>query len=1019
MKMPLLSIVTPVYNTEDYVDRCFDSLVNQSYNNIEIIVVNNGSSGNIDEIFENYKDKYLNRKFKLVKVEKNKGLINGYLAGAKIATGDYIAFIDSDDRVSYDYYRRLIETAENTNADMVASDFVYEYDDNSMIIDGYNSIRSFSFCMEDEQILEFFMEQSARAFYWNLMWNKVYSCELWKKAEVYLEESDVSIVFAQDIVFSLALYAFSKKYVNIHDVNYYYYKRRGSETDGEESYSKFLRQINDLEKIFTFFKWFLVKIGREDLLPQRKEWMERYHRFFCDFIFYSKLPRFEKKRLYNQINKVLEVNEFKHRTSDDDFFQRFQTPYNDTMEKIRREIHDKKHSVISFDIFDTLIVRPFWEPKDLFELLSKFYNEKNNIKTYIDFAKYRIMAEENIKKYKNSLCNGEECTLAEIYDYIHEVTSIPKKQLDQVMLEEQRMEEKYCYLRKTGKILFDYACALNKTVILTSDMYLPKNVIEEILSKNNISGYAKLYLSSELLYTKATGKLFDYVSDDLGVQFKNIVHIGDNYNTDIVNARKKGIVACHIPKAQDVMSNRISVIDTNNMYSEMFENTRGLVADIRLQDTFARRTMNAVVANKIYDDPFASIKYNTQFNADPYYVGYFVLGRYILGCGKWIKELVKKQKYDKAVFVARDGYLIWKAYEMMKDVYELPDCGYLHASRNALIPLMLTEEFGNLSFTHFLYYANFSPKSIFEKIKIISSLSAEEMQELCKKNNIIWTSFFNSEQEIIKFLDIFKKNAISIEAKETYREKMKSYFSKQVPENACTIDIGYSARLEVFLSNLLRYKVDAVMLYCDEEKCRKNSINQDFSIFSMNNYFPGFDNEMVIELIISSIAPYCSGYEFDGGVVKPKFRHDDVNFCTKVMVNIMHSAAMSFIRDYFSIFGNDAPLDDNYYNYSWPMEYFLKYAPQEDYAFLSEAYLDEAKWTGKTIRIIDNRLKYVCRENTYQKLESVYYSNIRRLADKIFPKGTRRREALKKIMPKKGSKNWRRIKFIYNKLGGR
>ena len=168
-----LSIITPVYNTEPVVYRCFDSVVKQSYENIEFIVVNNGSHGNINEIVSQYKKIYRNFDFKLVEIDKNQGLLNGYIIGAEAATGDYIAFIDSDDRVSLDFYRRLMETAIDNEADMVATDFVYEFDDGSLMVDGYNPLPNFNFQFEKDDILRNFMEHGARSFYWNLMWNKV------------------------------------------------------------------------------------------------------------------------------------------------------------------------------------------------------------------------------------------------------------------------------------------------------------------------------------------------------------------------------------------------------------------------------------------------------------------------------------------------------------------------------------------------------------------------------------------------------------------------------------------------------------------------------------------------------------------------------------------------------------------------------------------------------------------------------------------------------------------------------
>ena len=138
-KCPLISLITTVYNTEKYVDRCFNSIMEQSYPNIELIVVNNASSGNITEIVKTYQDAYPDRKIKLLQFEENQGVFNARVKGAEIATGDYIAFIDSDDRVSIDYYRFMITKATETNSDIVIANVVYENPNGELFYQNYNS----------------------------------------------------------------------------------------------------------------------------------------------------------------------------------------------------------------------------------------------------------------------------------------------------------------------------------------------------------------------------------------------------------------------------------------------------------------------------------------------------------------------------------------------------------------------------------------------------------------------------------------------------------------------------------------------------------------------------------------------------------------------------------------------------------------------------------------------------------------------------------------------------------------
>lgn len=103
--MQKISVIIPVYNTERYIRKCLDSVVNQSYENIEIIVVNDGSKDNSEEIIKEYENKYKNKIIYLKK--QNGGLSDSRNYGMKYATGDYICFIDSDDYIDEDLFEKL------------------------------------------------------------------------------------------------------------------------------------------------------------------------------------------------------------------------------------------------------------------------------------------------------------------------------------------------------------------------------------------------------------------------------------------------------------------------------------------------------------------------------------------------------------------------------------------------------------------------------------------------------------------------------------------------------------------------------------------------------------------------------------------------------------------------------------------------------------------------------------------------------------------------------------------------
>ncbi|WP_148558124.1 glycosyltransferase family 2 protein [Terrisporobacter glycolicus] len=135
--MPKVSIIVPIYKVEKYLRQCIDSIINQSLKDIEIILVDDGSPDNCPRICDEYKEKDIRIK---VIHKKNGGLSSARNAGMKIATGEYIGFVDSDDYIENDMYKKMYNTAKKYDVDLVMSDY-YKVNGNnrkevSHIIDG-------------------------------------------------------------------------------------------------------------------------------------------------------------------------------------------------------------------------------------------------------------------------------------------------------------------------------------------------------------------------------------------------------------------------------------------------------------------------------------------------------------------------------------------------------------------------------------------------------------------------------------------------------------------------------------------------------------------------------------------------------------------------------------------------------------------------------------------------------------------------------------------------------------------
>lgn len=112
-KSPLISVIVPIYNTAKYLPRCLDSIISQTYKNLEIILIDDGSSDNSGKIADEYakKDKRIK-----IKHQKNAGQSNARNNGLTIASGDYISFIDSDDIIKSNFIEKLLNTYDDNTS---------------------------------------------------------------------------------------------------------------------------------------------------------------------------------------------------------------------------------------------------------------------------------------------------------------------------------------------------------------------------------------------------------------------------------------------------------------------------------------------------------------------------------------------------------------------------------------------------------------------------------------------------------------------------------------------------------------------------------------------------------------------------------------------------------------------------------------------------------------------------------------------------------------------------------------
>lgn len=891
-----ISIIIPVYNSEEFLRTGLDSLIKQSYKNLELIIVNDGSPKNCKEIAEEYTKK--DKRIKYIEHEKNKGLFQARITGFENSTGDYIAFLDADDYVSNDFYRELIEKAEETNSDIVFSQLVMDYGKGDKRV--YNL---FNFPFEElkgEECYEEFYNQEGLNFAWHITPNKIYSRRIWEKAVVEYKKVNKHLIMTEDVAFANVLFYYAQKVTKVDRVAFFYTKHEGASTSVNDiTFKKASKNLEDLTTSFSFAEHFLKE---KNVYEKYKVRFEKWRALYCQmhktYLLNLNFSKEEKEKLEEKFEEFC-PKQFEVENSG--FFSSVETAWNDGLDKLKEKVIDEKTKVVSFDIFDTLITRPFLYPKDLFIFLNDDYRRLSN-NLGIDFSKIREECEVFARTEAHN-AEKEEITLDRIYEIIKEEYDISNDIIEFLKKKEIELELRFCKRRETAYSIYKLAKYSGKRVICTSDMYLPLDVIEQILSENGFDEIDKIYLSCEVMKTKSTGNLYEYMIKSENVAPENVIHIGDNYKSDYDKARKHNINSIYFPKATDIMLDKNS---TNNL-SQMLCTSMPFWRDNQTSMNFIGiRTMMAVVANKYFDNPFRIFNNKSDFNVDPFLIGYYVLGMYMFGVGNWLLRETENKGYKNIAFMARDGYLPMEIYNILKKYYKnVPEAQYLRVSRKALISAMIIDKMDLYKLTDIINIDNHNPKYIIKYIKdSLKDYSDEQIKSIIEKNGIKYEKDIKTKQNFNKLVKIIIKELFDEEKNNLKTKKLRGFFEKYYENKSATFDLGYSGRPELYLSVLCGKPIDTYFLNINQDEAMKYS---NVAGYNLSTYFDAKPavTGFAYESMISELAPSTIGYDLTGEEVKPILEKDKKTYQEKCIIGVMQKAAKQFVEDILQIFGKE------------------------------------------------------------------------------------------------------------------
>ncbi len=314
---------------------------------------------------------------------------------------------------------------------------------------------------------------------------------------------------------------------------------------------------------------------------------------------------------------------------------------------------------ISFDIFDTLIMRRVFKPEDIFEIVEERMAGCGSI---ADFGKIRDQAEHLAYEEKTSP------NLDDIYHKLRQLTGASAEEAAAYREAEIKAELDHICPRKAVVKALEYALERGKQVSLISDMYLNSREIRLLLERCGIPGDIEILVSCEYDETKEKGGLYAIYKEHIGQ--KKALHIGDNRLSDIQRAKEAGVTTYQVKSSYEML---------------MISACAGLLTEVKNLEE--RKLLGDFMAGTL-NDPFSMGESKGRLKIDSLYdLGYHMAAPVLMCFMSMLAEYGNENPQTKILLCARDGYLIKSLYDEIRkfeSYRRLPEGIYFLTSRRAI-----------------------------------------------------------------------------------------------------------------------------------------------------------------------------------------------------------------------------------------------------------------------------------------------------------------------------------------------
>ncbi len=569
------------------------------------------------------------------------------------------------------------------------------------------------------------------------------------------------------------------------------------------------------------------------------------------------------------------------------------------MHAIDRDLRDKinNSTYISFDIFNTAILRDVLRPLDVFELVRKQYESIYQC-SLNNYAQQRQKAEKKARKKVWEQRRIAEVNFEEIFDCFHKDYGLDISSVSILQNLEIEAETNLCHRNEYIFSLYRHCLSEQKKIIFISDMYLPSDTIEQILRSAGYTEFQELFVSADFAKTKNRGDLYPIAIEKLECSANEILHIGDNYHSDIISAQNNGLKTYYYKSPLE-----------RSLKDRKFQREK-LPKIFNANNSLEESVCLATIINKYYSQP------NFQENNFWYDLGFKNLGILFLSFIGWLQATAKKDGIEKIFFLSRDGYIMKQVYDLTAEVFDLlPKSEYLYASRRALnIPSIknldevaldfLVSGTSVLKVAQFLSRAGLEPKLYLEQLQRVGLNNLDE--------EIITSEQY---QKLRNFYQLIAEDIEKIAACE--REKLTQYLTSInffQSHKVAVVDIGWHGSMQYSLAKIvdaLDKEVDIKGYYFATKIGAKKFQEKGMK---MSSYLcdcgsPTYYEKTIrlsteiFEFIHS--APHGSVIKYGEKCedMKPVLEENDRLQSELTKVEMMHQGAIDFITQYLKVIG--------------------------------------------------------------------------------------------------------------------